>query len=190
MLPVPNLIPYRPFLEVRAPVLTNGGAMLGCAPSASKEAGPRTSNRGRLGTWTNQSRALRIKQHLRTKLAITRLRGQSRNLHLNIYPGGRQDSVGLIQASCRGVFRSRASGCGPLWICSRVLRNPEDYTAREDVTPLKDRIGSNLRALPPDRGPRDHGAGVLDAPQLSCFHCNTSLPSRSGRTACFRGARG
>ena len=44
--------------------------------------------------------------------------------------------------------------------------NPEDYTARgKIITPLKDRIGSEIRTHYPDHAPqrdRDHRAGSLD----------------------------
>ena len=61
----------------------------------------------------------------------------------------------------------------PLDVALVFSANPEDYTARgKIVTPLKDRIGSEVRTHYPAsiRGRhRDHGAGGLDQAQWSAI---------------------
>ena len=57
----------------------------------------------------------------------------------------------------------------PLDVLLVFTANPEDYTARgKIITPLKDRIGSEIRTHYPatvDQGIDDHGAGSLDGTQ-------------------------
>ena len=54
----------------------------------------------------------------------------------------------------------------PIDVCMVFTANPEDYTARgKIITPLKDRIGSEIRTHYPtslEHGVDDHGAGGLD----------------------------
>ncbi len=69
--------------------------------------------------------------------------------------------------SCRkATCRSRAIRCACRSICMLVFTaNPEDYTARgKIITPLKDRIGSEIRTHYPatlEHGIDDHQAGIL-----------------------------
>ena len=70
--------------------------------------------------------------------------------------------------SCRrATSRSRATRCGCAWTSLLVFSaNPEDYTARgKIITPLKDRIGSEIRTHYPRTAAGragDHGAGSVD----------------------------
>ncbi len=61
----------------------------------------------------------------------------------------------------------------PLDVALVFSANPEDYTARgKIITPLKDRIGSEIRTHYPARDRRryrDYRAGSLDASQRPCL---------------------
>ena len=80
----------------------------------------------------------------------------------------------------------------PLDVMLVFSANPEDYTARgKIVTPLKDRIGSEIRTHYPATGRRDgdHRAGILDrapAPRRRC----PRLRARGGRRGRLPGAPG
>ena len=71
----------------------------------------------------------------------------------------------------------------PLDVCMVFTANPEDYTARgKIITPLKDRIGSEIRTHYPAHhraGRRHHAAGGLDRPR-GLERARAALHARGG----------
>ena len=82
----------------------------------------------------------------------------------------------------------------PLDVLMAFTANPEDYTARgKIITPLKDRIGSEIRTHYPDRPSRrdgDHRAGSVAARETARRRrprCRRSSPRSSRRSRSRRG---
>ena len=82
----------------------------------------------------------------------------------------------------------------PLDVLLVFSANPEDYTARgKIITPLKDRIGSEIRTHYPATaaaGDGDHGAGSVDRAQWTSSSHVPELRARSRRGGRVPGARG
>ena len=75
----------------------------------------------------------------------------------------------------------------PLDVLLVFTANPEDYTARgKIITPLKDRIGSEIRTHYPAtrrRGHRHHRAGSLDASAMRHETARAGVHARGDRAA-------
>ena len=82
----------------------------------------------------------------------------------------------------------------PLDLMLVFTANPEDYTARgKIITPLKDRIGSEIRTHYP--ATLEHGieitrAGIMDRAEVAGGAAHPGLYSRGDRTDRLLGARG